>query len=189
MKAFPIIAITDVSNMLAQHAEKRRPGIFAPYAGRLAESTEKNIAECKAGSFSASIPSLDDNNLDLTAPQRRYSLSDTFHQGNLSAPQDWLRRIRFVPQLNGRINSQIQEQFFRELGRNCYFLTQLKPQHHLCLVRLCIHWHNERRNAEMEAGIAKANAASNSGGMLVFSERMLNIVPSKRKVGKTASTP
>ena len=152
-RKFPMIIVSDLSSMLAQHAENRCPGIFSPHQGRLAEPTEANLAACRDGSFQADIPALDGNNFDNNAP--RYSLADRFHQTNLSSEKDLLRRVSFVKQLAGRVNTQIQEQLFREMGRNAYFLTQLRPDNYLLLLRLIVNFHNTNVNHRQLASIEK----------------------------------
>jgi hypothetical protein len=154
MKKFPIVVISDLSSMLALHIEKRRPGTFAPNLGRLAEPTEDKISACKNGTFSASIPSLDQVDFPENAP--RFSLADKFHEKNLSAEQDLLRRTGYVKQLAGKVNTQVQEQLFRQLGRNAYFITQMNAHHYLFFSRLIMHLHNVDVNARQSSGIAKS---------------------------------
>lgn len=127
LEVLPVVVISDLASMLARHGENRLPGIFKPFCGRLAEPTEANISAAKDGNLVVHIPGLDPN----VVPEEgvRYSLADKFHQGNLSANEDFLRRVSLVPQLAGRVNTQVQEQLFRKFGRDAYFLTQLTPAH------------------------------------------------------------
>jgi hypothetical protein len=158
-RLFPLIVITDVSSMLAKHAENRRPGIFAPHQGRLAEPTEENVAACKAGTFTRDLCQLDEAEYPMN-PQH-FCLADKLHQSNLSNEEDLLRRVGFVKQLSGKVNTQVQEQFFQEIGRNAYYLTQLTPEHYLFALRLIIHFHNIDINVKQRRGICRAAFSGN----------------------------
>lgn len=51
----------------------------------------------------------------LTGSQEHYVLYDKFHQANTKDPQDVLRRIQVVPELQATLNSQVAEQLFASL--------------------------------------------------------------------------
>jgi hypothetical protein len=167
-RLFPLVVITDVSSMLAKHGENRQPGIFAPHNGRLAEPTEENIAACKAGTFVSDLKQLEDANYPLHP--RHFCLADKLHQSNLSDERDLLRRVGFVKQLQGRVNTQVQEQFFREIGRNAYYLTQLTLEHYLFALRLIVHYHNIDVNIKQRRGICKAAYSSNCAARVQYGD-------------------
>jgi hypothetical protein len=164
LKLFPVVVVSDMASMLAAHAENRKPGIFKPFKGRLLRPTAANLAAAKERKLQCPIQGLDDS--EVTDDTQRYSLADKFHQGNLSAEADLLRRVEHVPKLAGRLNTQVQEQLFRKVGRDAYFLTQMSPAHYLFIQRLIIHLHNETINNKRVAGIEKTIRESSLPGMV-----------------------
>jgi len=67
----------------------------------------------------------------LTGSEVHYCLYDTFHERNTKNPKDILRRLGLVPELAGRINSQVAEQLFSIMKKNNYFMNMLSPSEHV----------------------------------------------------------
>ena len=59
-----------------------------------------------------------------------------------------LRRIELVPELAGRLNSQVAEQLFSEMRKNNYFINNMSPSAHIFLVRNIVHHHNEKKDRQ-----------------------------------------
>lgn len=175
LKRFPVVVISDLSSMLAAHGEKRMPGLFKPFKGRLAAPTASHIQAAKDGDLAVHLPSLECE--DIADEVARYSLSDKFHQGNLSNPQDLLRRVSLVPQLTGLLNTQVQEQLFSKLGKDAYFLTQMTPAHHVFMMRLIVHLHNRGRNRALLKGVQKTVSQSSIGGQVRLVDEVVHVQP------------
>lgn len=75
-------------------------------------------------------------------------LYDTFHESNTKDPRDILRKISLVPELAGKINSQVVEQFFSQMRKNNSFLNNAAPATNIFLLRSIVHHHNQRTNNE-----------------------------------------
>jgi len=95
---------------------------FEPHEGRLAEPTPDNISSAQQGKLNISLPWLfqktDHLNIKchpITGSSERYVLYDKLHELNTKDRQEVLRRISLVPELQGRLNSQVAEQFFASL--------------------------------------------------------------------------
>lgn len=75
-----------------------------------------------------------------------YGLYDKFHEGNTKDDRDALRKLGLVPQLAGRIHSQVAEHLFSRMKKNNYFLNMSLPSTHLFLMRNIIHHSNTNKN-------------------------------------------
>lgn len=55
-KHFPNISVYDYARRLALHANRRQPGLFAPFQGRLLNPTPENIKQASEGKVHVSMP-------------------------------------------------------------------------------------------------------------------------------------
>ncbi|KAE8277421.1 hypothetical protein D5F01_LYC24649 [Larimichthys crocea] len=90
-KHFPNISVYDYARRLALHANRRQPGLFAPFQGRLLNPTPENIKQASEG------------------------------KGNSKDQTDVLRKLELVPELTSLINSQCAEQLFSGMRKNITF--------------------------------------------------------------------
>ncbi|XP_046567032.1 uncharacterized protein LOC124275490 [Haliotis rubra] len=160
----PPVVISDVAPMMSRHGNRRRKNMFYPNEGRLAEATAENIQKAKDGNFSKSIPYMKEwltvaplNALDSDAhflpSSETFCLLDRFHEGNTKSEQELLRRISLVPEMKGRINSQVEEQMHRKMNRNNYFLDVMSPGNYMFVLRLLLHFYNQQTNKKMTAAV------------------------------------
>ncbi len=156
-KHMPNIVIYDFARGLSTHTNLRQPQTipFTPFEGRLMDPTAENIAKAKAGNVKVSLPWLtskkenpDPDGHPITGSAEHYVLYDRFHEDNTKDARDSLRKLRLVPQLAGRVNSQVVEQLFAKLKKNNYFLNMALPSTHVFLMRNIIHHYNIRKNEE-----------------------------------------
>ena len=61
MKYQPNIVLIDMAHMVATHGNIRKPGMFSPYEGRVAEATEANIKAAREGRLKVEMPWLLDS--------------------------------------------------------------------------------------------------------------------------------
>ncbi|XP_048254270.1 uncharacterized protein LOC124148760 [Haliotis rufescens] len=160
MSRQPPVIISDVAPMMSRHGNKRRKNMFSPNEGRLGEATADNIKKAKEGVFSKSIPCMKEwvtvapvSDNDLPTSNETFCLLDRFHEGNTKSDEELLRRITFVPEMKGSINSQVEEQLHREMNRNNYFLDSMSPGNYMFVLRLLLHFHNEHTNRKMTEAI------------------------------------
>lgn len=85
----------------------------------------------------------------FTGSPDHYVLYDRFHEANTKDPQEVLRRINLVPELQGSLNSQVAEQLFSCMRKNNYFLNNMAPSTHIFLMRNIIHHRNNKTNAQL----------------------------------------
>ena len=157
------------------------PGFFSPNLGRLFPATRDNLASAELGVLEKqlpwihnegvpSLPYLDrpDREVDsefydrvhpVTQVSDRYSLSDRFHERNSSQKRALLRRVTLVPQLNGIINTEAEEQLHSLIDRFNYSLNTMKPINHLFMMRLRVHLHNSAVNSTFKAKIESTFSA------------------------------
>ncbi|XP_051781949.1 uncharacterized protein LOC127527376 [Erpetoichthys calabaricus] len=154
-KHMPNVVIYDFARGLATHTNLRVPEKlpFSPFEGRLAEPTESSLALATCGKLKVSLPWLNtkkvmadpDGHL-TTGSSDHYALYDRFHESNTKDRRDILRKLTLVPQLAGRVNSQVAEQLFAKMRKNNYFLNMTMPSTHLFQMRNIIHHYNQNRN-------------------------------------------
>lgn len=170
LKYPPNVVINDVAGMTAAHMNKRSPGFFNPHSGRLAEGTEENISLAEKKLLTVNLPFLEETRYTMpkastsatdhaysqamyhpvTGTAERYCLTDEFHKKNVRTKIDKLRECSLVPQIGGRINTQVEEQLFRSTVRDLYFVNMLSPANYMFMVRLLFHLHNKEKNMHME---------------------------------------
>lgn len=151
----PNIVLYDFARGLATHMNLREPETlpFSPFEGRLSAPTPDNIKQAKEGKLKVSLPWLtskklvpDSGSHPITGSAEHYALYDRFHEDNTKDDRDALRKLGLVPQLTGKVNSQVAEQLFARMKKNNYFLNMSLPSTHLFLMRNIIHHDNENKN-------------------------------------------
>ena len=83
----------------------------------------------------------------ITGSDIHLCLFDRFHEGNSSSDIEYLRRINNIPQLNGVVNCQVQEQLHLRFDKNKSFLNMMKPANHISLFRSNINYYNIKKNS------------------------------------------
>lgn len=164
-KHMPNIVIYDFARGLATHMNLREPEKlpFKPFEGRLATPTPDNMAQAKKGKLKVPLPWLSCKKLvpdrgghPITGSAEHYALYDKFHEYNTKDDRDALRKLGLVPQLAGKVNSQVAEQLFARMKKNNYFLNMTLPSTHLFLMRNIIHHDNMNKNKLRLERIKKA---------------------------------
>lgn len=172
MEHQPTIVIVDMAHMVVAHGKHRKPGMFAPFDGRLVEATTENIEKAEANRLNVEMPWITDGWNEQPMPINRdhqytiaphpitgqfdhYCLFDTFHEGNTTQRKEVLRRTKFVPQLSGLINTQAEEQLYSAYTRDCYFMDRMSSTNHIFILRSNLDIRNERLNNRAEAKIRK----------------------------------
>ena len=155
-KHFPNVSVYDYARGLAQHGNRRQPGLFAPFQGRLLDPTPENIKQASEGKAHVNMPWLknckvpaDKDGHPLTGSSQHFALNDVFHQGNSKDPREVLRKLELVPELAGLINSQCVEQLFSGMRKNNYFMNMTTPSTHIFLQRNIVHHHNMAKNQKV----------------------------------------
>ena len=161
-KHLPNVAVYDYARGLALHANRRQPGIFAPFQGRLLDPTPENVKQASEGKVHVNLPWLkfqkkpaDKDGHPLTGSSQHFALNDVFHQGNSKDQCEVLRKLELVPELAGLINSQCAEQLFSGMRINNYFLNQTTPSTHIFLQRNILHHYNMARNQKIKNQYSK----------------------------------
>ena len=72
-----------------------------------------------------------------------------------------------MPELAGRCNTQVEEQLYRQMGKDSYFLTQMTPVHYLFLLRLVIELNNVAMNLRQSEEIKKTLDKSDLRGNIM----------------------
>ncbi|XP_057712976.1 uncharacterized protein LOC130929649 isoform X2 [Corythoichthys intestinalis] len=157
-KHLPNVSVYDFARGLTTHANLRLPNAlpFRPHEGRLAASLSDNISKAQQKKLKISLPWLTEKSQTpqkhghpLTGSSDHYVLYDKFHETNTKDPQEILRRIDLVPELQGSLNSQVAEQLFASMQKNNYFLNNMAPSTHIFLMRNIIHHRNNTTNARL----------------------------------------
>ena len=181
LKFPPSITICDIPERLASHVNSSVPGFFSPHDGRLFPLTENNLAAAEQGVLEKSLPwihnegapsfpspdslSVNHGTEELisihptTKVPDRYCLSDRFHETNSSQRRALLRRVTMVPELNGIVNTEAEEQLHNIIGRSNYCLNTMKPVNHLFMMRLKIQLHNTGINSAFREKIESTFSA------------------------------
>ncbi len=157
-KHLPNVCVYDFARGLVAHAILRVPDNppFQPFEGRLADPTNENVEAAALGNFKVHLPWLvegpehsEPNGHPITGSNKHYVLYDKFHRANTKDPQDVLRRIDVVPELQATLNSQVAEQLFACLRKNNYFLNNMGPLAHIFLMRNILEHRNNHLNEEL----------------------------------------
>lgn len=161
----PTVTLVDMAHMVAAHGNARISGMFQPHQGRVAEATASNVQAAREHSLSIPMPWLhrscfmtqeqvqvaDDHNYvttthPITGVSARYCLFDKLHEGNTTKEIEVLRKTKYVPELNGMINTESEEQLHNALGRDRYFMNNMSAVRHIFLFRSNIDHRNIRLN-------------------------------------------
>lgn len=152
-KHFPNVTVCGYASALALHANRRQPGIFGLFQGRLLDPTPQNIKQFSEGRVHVNLPWLksskmpsDKDGHPLTGCSQHFSLNDMFHQGNSKDHTDVLRKLEFVPELAGSSSSQCVEQLFSWMRENNTVLNRTTPPTHIFLQRNILHHYNMAKN-------------------------------------------
>ena len=181
LKFPPSISICDIPERLASHVNNSVPGFFSPHYGRLFPITESNLAAAEQGVLEKSLPWIHNEGApsfpsaesltvnreteesELVHPTTkvpdRYCLSDRFHETNSSQRRALLWRVTLVPELNGIVNTEAEEQLHNIIGRSNYCLNTMKPVNHLFMMRLKIQLHNTGINSAFREKIESTFSA------------------------------
>lgn len=153
--------------------EKRSPGFFKPFSGRVVQGTVENISKAEEKTLKVNFPFLQkaqsvkvpaitvDHSYcvarkhPVTGSDEHYCLTDEFHKKNVKTKVDKLRECNLVHELCGLVNTQVQEQLFRKTVRDLYFLNMMSPGNYLFLLRLILHLQNNEKNKSTEADLVK----------------------------------
>ncbi|XP_077057405.1 HMG domain-containing protein 3-like [Siphateles boraxobius] len=158
----PNVAIYDFARVLATHTNLREPEKvpFSPFEGRLLAPSEETIALAKQGKVKVSLHWLESSKIvpdrgghPVTGSAEHYCLYDEFHEANTKDNRDLLRKISLVPQLAGKVNSQVAEELFAKLKKNNYFLNMSQPSTHVFLMRNIVHHMNAQKNNTRFEGV------------------------------------
>lgn len=162
----PNFVIVDFANQVAAHGNKRYPGMFSPFDGRVLPATEENVLLAKSDNVSLDMPwmahasraqarpSFDNESSareahPMTGSNQYFCLFDTFHEENSSNEKDLLRRTRCVKQLEGWFCTEVMEQLNHVMNKNNYFTTQMSPSNAIFVQRLAVELANEEKNLKM----------------------------------------
>ena len=156
MQHQPNIVIVDMANMVSAHGNKREFGMFYPHNGMLAEPNQANIEAATEGNLTVSLnwltttpdnlEEVDEGGHPITESSIHLCLFDRFHEGNESKPKEILRRITHVPQLNGILNTQREEQLNFSINKDRRLINQMKPVNHLFLFHCIMDIRKEKIN-------------------------------------------
>lgn len=185
LKFPPSISICDIPQRLATHVNNRVPSFFAPHDGMLFPSTEENFAAAEQGVLERSLPWIHNEGApsfpssalrnetpetdreELLHPTKkvadRYCLSDRFHETNSSQKEALLRWVTLVPELNGIVNTEAEEQLHSIIDRSNYCLNTMKPVNHLFMMRLKIHLHNAGINSAFRRKVDEDTFSAQAG--------------------------
>ncbi|XP_025765260.1 uncharacterized protein LOC109202981 [Oreochromis niloticus] len=188
-KHMPNVCVYDFARGLAAHTNLRVPDKlpFHPHEGRLAEPTEENVKAAQDGSLKVNLPWLhermdgvNENPHPVTGSSDHYVLYDILHEGNTKDPKDILRRIQLVPELKGWLNSQVVEQFFANMRKSNYFLSNTSPSTHVFLMRNITHHYNTVTNKKLlerqlrHGRLGKINISLSALGQAVVAPQVCN---------------
>lgn len=181
LKFPPSISISDIPDRLASHVNSTVPGFFSPNLGRLFPATKENLASAELGILEKQLPWIHNEGTPSQtwscqiwegSGQRLWLLSPTSHSSLGPILPKWpfsreeffpkralLRRVTLVPQLNGIVNTEAEEQLHSLIDRFNYSLNTMKPINHLFMMRLRIHMHNSGINSTFKSKIESTFSA------------------------------
>ncbi|XP_078612960.1 uncharacterized protein LOC144882806 [Branchiostoma floridae x Branchiostoma japonicum] len=155
--------------MVAAHCNNRQAAFFRPHRGRLCEDTEDAIQAAEEGDLTVRFPWYRDGNAfhgatpqqdqgyrhPVTGQFNRYCLYDRLHETNTKQRAEILRRLTFVPEMNGIVNTQAAEQIHSSIKRDLHFLNNMGPITHIFTTRLISHLRNQEINKAARTEIEK----------------------------------
>ena len=92
------------------------------------------------------LPSTLNGEHPITGSSHHLCLFDRLHEKNVKKEEEILRRVTFVHELNGILNTQREEQLNLAYKKDSSFLNQMLPLNHIFLLRSNIDIRNERIN-------------------------------------------
>ena len=171
-KHIPNVVIVDMAHILARHANTTRKAdtlrlgkgdangnLFFPFDGRIADHEDPAVlADAIENKLKMSFPWMDPTNHlapgEVTEPLRhpvtgsgnRFCLFDRFHEGNTSLETEVLRRVTNIDELNGIVNTQVEEQLHLKFRKFKHFLNMMQPVSHIFLFRSILSHYNDHQN-------------------------------------------
>ena len=198
MKILPNVVIVDMAHIVARHANGRcrredalkygkgndEGFIFYPYEGRVADVDDPdNVARAREDELQVSFPWMEGCTVvpeneafegephPITGSKTRLCLFDRFHEKNTVSEVEILRRITFIPQLHGILNTQVEEQLHLRYDSDKRFLNRMLPVHHIFLFRSILNYHNINKNSKVIKRLQKQTnfaTSEDSFGRTVF---------------------
>ncbi len=158
----PVYNFIDMASQVASYTNRRTPGFYCPYDGRVAEPSEENIQAAIAGTLKVNAEDLVDRENPLSPhclnPQHNTTsclcLFDKFHEGNSSYEEDYLRRLRNIPALNGEVNTSAAEQGNWRSRQANYFLNMMNFRNHVFWKLIIEDLNNRKINKRLSKNIA-----------------------------------
>ena len=192
----PTLTICDIPSFVANHGNKRQHDMFWPNKGRFTDTSVNNLRKLAEGHLKVSLPELDITNImlrqtnddhaysipvhPLTHTRNHYVAYDRFHEENTSIEFERLRHLDLVPEC-ASINSEVVEELFSLLNRSKHFLTQMKPVHHVFVVRLLCHFNNKKINQKRLDVIQKKLNSSEDYSLTTASDGRIVVSGKKGK--------
>ena len=155
----PNIVVVDVAHIVAKHATSTRKddakyygkdvkegNIFNPFNGRVTNPEEQDIVQMANDNYlHVSFPWIfkqeqqkietctESNTHPVTGSNVHLCLFDKFHERNTISQIEALSRIGNIPELNGKFNSEIEEQLHLKFDNVQKFLNMMEPMTHIYL--------------------------------------------------------
>ena len=139
----------------------KESNIFSPFNGRVADPEQQDIVQVANNNLHVSFPWIfkreqqknetctESNTHAVTGGDvdkfRQISINflfNKFHERNTTSKIDALRRIGNIPELNGKFNSEIEEQLHLKCDNDKKLLNMMQPTTHMYLFRSIINHHN-----------------------------------------------
>ena len=131
--------------------------IFNPFNGRVADPEQQDIVQvANNNNPHVSFPWIfkreqqkndtctESNTHTVTGSDVHLFLFDIFHERNTMSKTEALIRIGYIPESNGKFNSEIEEQLHLKFDNDKKFLNMMQPATHIYLFRSIINHHNNR---------------------------------------------
>ena len=168
----PNIVVVDMAHIVAKHATSSRKGdakyygkydkegnIFNPFNGRVADPEDQDIVQmANYNNIHVSFPWIakqeqqknktctESNTHPVTGSDVHLCLFDKFHERNTTSKTEVLRSIGNITELNGKFNSEIEEQLHLKFDNDKKKLNMMQPTTHVYLFRSIINHHNNLLN-------------------------------------------
>ena len=193
----PTVTIFDSAHLLSIHGngETRREDViksghgnddgklFFPYEGRIADAQDlANVQNALGGNMQVHLPCLGNvtpvcqrggNNHPITGIAFRFALLDRFHENNTTVEIECLRKIKLVPELFGKVNTNIAEQTFAKHNDSKNFLNHMRPVFHYYLLRSIV---NESNHEINENEMKRLTKETNSPVVISDNNGLFNIL-------------
>ena len=155
MQHQPTVSVIDMAHLVVAHGNKKKPKMFHPNNGMIAEPTEENIKKAASSNLSVSFLFLKEPHLNVThcanshpinGSSVRMCLFDRFHEKNTKESKEILRRVTHVEKLSGFLNTQRDEQLHSACRYDSRFYNNMLPVNHIFLFRSIMDFRNESQN-------------------------------------------